>query len=364
MTTLPTLFSSTNGFLQTSHETSSGSLWLCRLPLLVAAALICLTTALNVAVLVTAKAPRNPWEATQVIEGWRSLQGMPVYEHAPDGHSTQIYGALAPLVQGEIFRWVGPNSASGRVLSLMSALVLVALLAMTMRGERSTWYFVFACAALLGVNHRAGQYFAENKPRYNSLLPPLMAIMAFCVLHLPRLLRALNELSSPLPPRMLLGGMLAFLLVLSTFPHMSQDNNLLASRTSFDLEYDSAVSSTPRLPGRVVCPEDPTIPLYAKGSGGLSVFAERDAHIIDGHWPTTIPDTVLAECREVDYVVDVSDYWQDPLKENSLRTLGFEPAPDLTADLHCYHIWRRKSFDPALSLSHMTLDETYKDASP
>jgi hypothetical protein len=192
---------------------------------------------------------------------------------------------------------------------------------------------------------------------YNSLLPALLAMMAFCVLRLPRLLKGLNESSSPLPARMLLGGVFGFLLLLSTFPHMSKDNNLLASRTSFDLEYDRAVSLTARLPGRVVCPEDPTIPLYAKGFAGLSVFAERDYRTVNGTWPTAIPDTVLAECREADYVVDISDYWQDPVKENSLRALGFEPAPELGADLSCYRIWRRKSPDRATVSSRTALNE-------
>jgi hypothetical protein len=459
-----------------------------------------------------------------VLEAWRSLRGLPVYEPVADGHCTQPYGALIPWLQGEIFRWVGPNSASGRVLSLVSGLALVGLLAVTMRGERSTWYLFFALAALLGVNHRSGQYFAENKPDltallfavagtfliglgqerrkwryvtlgsaclvagfffkqtafvfsavpivalvlrwrrparseivlalfplavavgavlalkifnptvyyymikshttfslngrrtarmvwdlfldspiflvlltecivfdsralrddsrvrwlmavlivlvpyggvtagkvggwYNSLLPALLAMMAFCVLRLPRLLKGLNESSSPLPARMLLGGVFGFLLLLSTFPHMSKDNNLLASRTSFDLEYDRAVSLTARLPGRVVCPEDPTIPLYAKGFAGLSVFAERDYRTVNGTWPTAIPDTVLAECREADYVVDISDYWQDPVKENSLRALSFEPAPELGADLSCYRIWRRKSPDRATVSSRTALNK-------
>jgi len=499
--------------------------------LLAVASVICLITTFNVAMLVSAQAPRNPWEAMQVIEAWRSARGMSLYERAPDRHSTQAYGALVPRLQGEIFRWVGPNSSSGRVLSFVSALALVALLAVTMRGDRSTWYFLIACAAVLGVNHRSGQYFAENKPDlpallfaatgtlliglgqerrrwlyvalgsaclvggfffkqtafvfagvpivalvlrgrrparseivlaliplavgagvvlalkifdpnvyyymikshtafglngrrtarmiwdlfldsplflvlltecivfdarslrddprvrwlmavlivlvpyggvsagkvggwYNSLLPALLAMTAFCVLRLPRLLRGLNTLGSPLPHRVLLGGVTAFLLLLSTFPHMSQDNNLLASRTPFDLEYDRVVSSAALLPGRVVCPEDPTIPLFAKGFVGLSVFGERDMRPVNGDWPTEVPDIVLAECREADYVVDVADAWQDPVKEDSLRALGFEPDPAIATDLRCYHIWRRKSPVPALSLSRMTLDETRKDDSP
>jgi hypothetical protein len=531
MTTDPTALTVTDPMKEAIQRSTMRTPWLCRAPLLIAAILICLITSFNLVRLVSARAPRDPWEATEVMEAWRSFRGMPVYEIAPDGHSTHVYGSLVPWVQGEIFRWAGPNNVSGRVLSLVSALALVALLAVTMRGDRSTWYLLIALAAFLGVNHRSGQYFAENRPDLtallfaaagmlliglgqerrrwlyvalgsaslvagfffkqtafifagvpfvalvlrwrrptsreialalfplavavavvfairhlyptiyyymfdshtsfrlnghrtarmiwdllldsplflvlltecvvfdlpslrddprvrwliavlivaipyggltagkvggwcNSLLPALFPMMAFCVLRLPRLLQGPSDSSSPRPARLLLGGMLACFLLMSTYPHMSQENNLLAPRTSFELEYDRAVSWVARLPGKVVCPEDPTIPLYAKGFAGRSVFAERDTRPVNGKWPTAIPDPVLADCRAADYVVDVSDYFQDPLKEHSLRTLGFEPAPGMATDLRCYHIWRRRSPGPTMSFCRMTSDEIHKDDLP
>ena len=112
----------------------------------------------------------NPWEATEVLEAWRSLRGMPVYELASDGHSTHVYGALVPFIQGEIFRWAGPNNVSGRLLSLLSALATVTLLAWGMRGDRSAWYFGVAWAMLLGVNYRSWEYFAENRPDMPALM--------------------------------------------------------------------------------------------------------------------------------------------------------------------------------------------------
>ncbi len=101
---------------------------------------------------------------------------MPVYELAPDGHATHMYGALVPWVQGELFRWVGPNNVSGRVISLVSSLIMVTLLTAALRGGRSAWYFALGWAALLGVNHRSGQYFAENRPDMTALLFGAMAL--------------------------------------------------------------------------------------------------------------------------------------------------------------------------------------------
>jgi hypothetical protein len=510
MTPEPAPIPSSDGFSRSNQQAASRTVWLCRAPLFVAAALICLISAYNLVRLVSAPAPRDPWEATEVLEAWRSLQGMPVYELSPQGHSTHVYGALVPWLQGEIFRWIGPNNISGRILTLVSALAAVTLLAVTMRGERSTWYLLIAWAAFLGVNHRSGQYFAENRPDMtsmmfgaagvllmgvglesrrgmsvalgiaclvvgfffkqtafifaivpilalalrwqrpsrseillatlpimvslgvilalktlnptvyyfmidvprafaldgrrtirmtwdllldsplflilltecllrdsrslrddprvrwllavlvvtipysgvttakvggwcNSLLPALLAMMAFCVLRFPRLLKGLGDVATPLPHRVMLGGVLALLLLMTTFPHMSQDNNLISPQTSVNREYPSAVSTTARLPGRVICPEDPTIPLYAKAYVGQNIFSERDTHLANGHWPTTVPETVLADCRAADFIVDIADYYDDPLQDELLQSLGFEVAPELAPDLSYYRIWRNKA---------------------
>ena len=153
--------------------------WLCRFPLLAAAAVICLLSGLSLFRLMTAAAPRNPWEAIEIVEAWRSLTGMPVYELTPDGHATHMYGALVPWLQGELFRWIGPNNVSGRALSLVSALLTVTVLALCMKNGRSLWYLAIGWAAILGVNHRSGHYFAENRPDMPALLFATLAMVLF-----------------------------------------------------------------------------------------------------------------------------------------------------------------------------------------
>ena len=140
-----------------------------RLPLLIAACVICAIASINLYRLAVAQGPRNPWESLQVVEAWRSLKGMPVYEMPPHGHATHNYGALVPWVQGQIFRWTGPNNVTGRLLSVVSALSLVTLLAVCFAGDRSAWALAIAWAALLGVDHRSGHYFAENRPDMTAL---------------------------------------------------------------------------------------------------------------------------------------------------------------------------------------------------
>src|SRR6516165_3637610 len=111
---------------ETKHARVLGA---ARLPLLFAACVIGVIGSINDYRLTGAKAPRNPWEALEVVEAWRSLKGMPVYELPPEGHATHMYGALVPWVQGEIFRWTGANNVTGRLLSLVSSLLLVTVLA-------------------------------------------------------------------------------------------------------------------------------------------------------------------------------------------------------------------------------------------
>jgi hypothetical protein len=90
-----------------------------------------------------------------------------------------MYGAIVPWVQGEIFRWTGPNNLSGRLLSLISALLLVTMLAVCFTGERSIWAIVIAWAALLGVDHRSGHYFVENRPDMPALFLGGVALVLF-----------------------------------------------------------------------------------------------------------------------------------------------------------------------------------------
>jgi hypothetical protein len=495
------------------------SQWLGRAPLLVAAAVIVAIIGWNLTRLVAINSPSSPWEAAEVVEAWRSLHGLPVYELAPDGHATHMYGALVPWVQGEIFRWVGPNNTSGRVLTLVSALVTVTLLAVTVRSRGSAWSVPVAWAALLGVNHRSGQYFVENRPDLtalmlatvgllaigcgqerrrwrlvalgsaclvagfffkqtvlvfaavppvalalsgrrparqevllalvpmaacgaavlglklsspvvyhymievprayvidwpaaakhvrrllidsplflvligqwmvrdgaslrsdarirwllaalavaipsgaiaaakfggaaNSLLPALLAIMAFAALRLPEFLeRSVDPAARP-TAQWVLGGFLALLLLMTTFPHVP----LIVNPPPWDRAYPKVVAQAAGLPGIVVCPEDPTIPLHALQHAGRSLVSELDAHPVAGTWPHHLPDAVLADLRAADYVVDVHNYWDGPLGEAILHDLDFAPVEGVPLDPAHYRIWRRRGAGPSPAVPRTALN--------
>jgi hypothetical protein len=493
-----------------------------RWPLLIAASLICAVGTINLYRLTSATAPRNPWEALEVVEAWRSMQGRPVYELPPDGHATHMYGALVPWVQGKIFRLTGPNNVTGRLLSLVSSLLTVTLLALCFNGERSAWALTIAWAALLGVDHRSGHYFAENRPdmsalllgtgglvligtgaekrrwllvvlgttclmvgfffkqtvavfsvvpslalflrtrrpartdlllasiplglmggvilwlRFvspaihhymiavpgaysinwaravkflwellldsplflivlaeliisgdgaarqdprvrwllavlavaipfsavsyakiggwpNSLLPALLAMMALCVLRLPQMLKRLEGRAGSLTRQLALGAFLAVVLLMTTFPHLTWGNGLIVARSRWDKDYRETLAVAGRLPGNVVCPEDPTIPFYGNGYVGLNLFSEHDARVVKGGWPQAMPELVLEEMRKADFVVDVQDYWGENVDDALLESLGFRPIDVSSIDPACYRIWR-KSTHPVASVSPAILD--------
>jgi hypothetical protein len=502
------------------------ALWSCRAPLIAAAAVICLLNGLSLLRLLTASAPRNPWEATEIVEAWRSLEGMPVYELGQDGHATHMYGALVPWLQGEIFRWTGPNNISGRALSLASALVMVSIITFCMKKGRSLWYLMITWAAIFGVNHRSGHYFAENRPDLpallfatlaiiffwcgqnrsrayavlgsaclitgfflkqtvaifalvplfvlflgkrrptrgevlvavlplaamtatvvalkamspvlyhymvevpggyginwprvikfswellldsplfvfllgewflfdqtsldedtripwliavlavavpssslaqakvggysNSMLPAFLAMMAFCALRLPRLLAHLENLASPLRSRLAYATFLSLLLLMTIFPHITVANGPMVLASPWDRDYEKVVVLARALPGKVICPEDPSIPLHAKGYAGLNIFAEKDARPSRGDWPKATPEPVLAELRTAEFVVDVANYFGDNLEPSLLEKSGFVLAREFSLNAGCYAIWRRRDSERNDSHDQTALLETMK----
>lgn len=481
-----------------------------RTPLLTAALLICAVNAANIARQIQATSPRSPWEATEVMEAWRSLHGLPVYELGPEGHATHFYGALMPWLQGELFRWFGPNNRTGRVVTLVGALATITLIAASTRARtrREPVLLFLVWAAMLGLNHVTMQYYVENRPDMpalfltaaaiallargidrtrivpiaagtaclvagfflkqtaaafaavpavaivlrgrrptraevalalvpiaamagvllflklafpavyhymivipgsyriewhrlpgaarlmvlpsalclvlavdwllairarvepgrdprmiwvlstlaiafpsslaayakvggvaNSLLPALLTMIAFAALRLPasmaRLERGLRS------PRLLaIAGIVSgMMMLLASFPYVRAP--LINPLPGWEPRYSRAVEALAKVPGKVICPEDPTVPLFARSYAGRSLFAELDAHPDGGRLPDQLPGTVVAEITRADYVVDIRECWWDHLVEGDLRGLGFVPADEMLPDLHPYRLWRR-----------------------
>ncbi len=481
--------------------------WLCRAPLLAAALIIVLINSFNLKHRLTEASPRDPWEAAEVVEGWRSLHGMPVYDASPDAHATHMYGPLAPWSEGVLFRLAGANNVVGRYLTLVCSLLTVSVLAVVVRSPGSGWLLAVGWAIILGANYRGGDYFVANRPdmiafffatlavlmmglgherrrwwlvglgsgflvlgffykqpaaifaavpavalclrwriptraevvfalvplgvigavivglrlfnptvyyymvqcprgfkvgwpmvgritwevliesplfvvlvgewianderplreqprllwalatiavtlpasamfrskvggSVNSLLPALLAMAAFCALRLPRLAHVLERPSTRFPARGLLGIFLAALLLMTAFPRVSGDYQLLVARPTHQDAYRNAVAIAAKLPGKVTSSKDPTMALYSKGYVGRNLFLELDSRPTNGDWPHSPPECILDEIRASDYVLDVPA-WGDNMKLDSrLSDLGFVEVPTPAINPH-YRLWRR-----------------------
>jgi len=177
----------------------------------------------------------------------------------------------------------------------------------------------------------------------NCTLPAILPLMAFSALRLPRLLRPLETASAGARPRLLLGTFLAVLMLMTAFPHLTRQHGLILPKSPHDRAYAQAVAAAKALPGTVICPEDPTIPVHARQYAGRNIFVEYDAHPVNHDWPLTPPEPVLAEIRSADYLIDVRDYFQDIVKDELLVSLGYEPLETAALDPSCYRIWRRRT---------------------
>jgi hypothetical protein len=110
-------------------------------------------------------APHNPWESAEVVEGWRSRQGMPLYEDTEKGHSTLMYMPGEPLLLGVLFRLCGPQLLVVRLLSLISALVLIAGGWLVIRRYLRGSVQLLVPLTYIAIDKHVG-YMAEGRPDY------------------------------------------------------------------------------------------------------------------------------------------------------------------------------------------------------
>jgi hypothetical protein len=122
--------------------------------------------------------PIHAWEAALLADGWRSAQGLPVYEEAERGHATLMYGPLAPAALGAVFRSTGPSFLPARLAALASQAAVVALLVWLFRPPGVRLAAVLAVTMCLGFG-RVLCDFVEPRPDGASILFGLLALLCF-----------------------------------------------------------------------------------------------------------------------------------------------------------------------------------------
>jgi len=174
---------------------------------------------------------------------------------------------------------------------------------------------------------------------WNSLLPFFVASAGFVTLRLPRALTALDDPALPIARRAAVSVVLAVMLVAFAVRNPGEAVNTVSGVITIqgDARYEQVVALARELPGRVRCPEDPTIPLLARGEITRSAFLEMDVT----HWPPRLPAYVDDEIAAARYVIQVKGPLQRLLSDEWLVRLGFVPVKEDRLKGSVYHLWEK-----------------------
>ncbi len=236
---------------------------------------------------------------------------------------------------------VSPMTAwrSGFAIMLMYASLLVVAFDLAAhpagRSPQTRWW-----GAATGVFLVTGVVaMAKGGGWWNSLLPFFIASAGLVTLQLPRAFAVLDDPALAIGRRVAVSVVLAAMLV--TFAVRRPGEALDAFRglitVQGDARYLQVVALARELRGRVLCPEDPTIPLIARGEVTRSVFFELDV----AHWPRRLPAYVDAEIASARYVIQVKGPLQQVLSDEWLARLGFAPVKEEMLEGSVYRLWEK-----------------------
>ncbi len=114
-----------------------------------------------------------------------------------------------------------------------------------------------------------------------------------------------------------------------------------ARRAHGDPAYKLVIDIARDLPGRVICFDDPTIPLRAGRDAGRSLDAELDA-VAQTHFPAPLE----TEIRQADWIIRVHGAWDAHVDRPMMLSWGFAQEPHEAIRRSRYSLWRRVDASP------------------
>ncbi len=199
------------------------------------------------------------------------------------------------------------------------------------RRWKMTWVLV---ATLIG-GAAGAVACAKRGGTYNSLLLGFAPMAAFCVVAMPRVFRWLTDGRNALVARLTVSMILAICLLATTLGVPSSGRWAYQAGHGTE-EHERVVRIAAKLKGKVICPDDPTIMLLARGQLDLSLDAELDA----AGRPEELPPDLAKQFRSANWLIRVHTVFENFRNEELLKQLGFKrvQTPRLGRG---YSLWRR-----------------------
>jgi hypothetical protein len=180
----------------------------------------------------------------------------------------------------------------------------------------------------------------------NSFLPALFPITVFSILMISRTWKAIstNAAFSPLHLHAFI-WLLCVVMIAGAFGGPS-DEPRMAFGGAFgdriygglgDNRYPQAVDYVRTLKGRVVCPDDPTIPIVALGQVGRASWAEHDVL-----FSMQLPSYLESEIRGADWVITIDSAWPIYELPQRLPHWRYVSAGWNGAEMGPYTLWRKR----------------------
>ncbi|MGH7179535.1 MAG: ArnT family glycosyltransferase [Tepidisphaeraceae bacterium] len=170
----------------------------------------------------------------------------------------------------------------------------------------------------------------------NSFLPALLPMIVLSIVGIAAEWESTPANLIPAARTRVFAWLMALVMMLSAVEISKASVHALFVEGHGDGNSPRVVQYIRKLKGRVVCPDDPTIPIRALGQPCRSSWAENDTNVTE--W---LSPYLRAEILSADYVVVVNASFLKYLSPSVLRSWDFVPEGWGGADMGTYALWRK-----------------------
>lgn len=189
--------------------------------------------------------------------------------------------------------------------------------------------------------------FAKQGGNYNSMLMVYAPMTAFCMLMLPATIDLLVNLDLSKPMLAFTGVTMAMLLATTTFG-IPMSGRLASTHASNTSDYSKVIAAAKKLDGKLLCPEEPTISLFARGEHQKNLSAEIEA--MGNGYRDTVRKWMDQNTRDATWIVTVSTADMPGRLSALMPELGYVRVTQRGIGSE-YVFWRKRSPEPTTTPS-------------